>query len=125
MLFTETDSNRSLAHQPPAKKARIESVPRILDGKFYTIESNVDEKITAKCIQCGEIKKGNRTSTGNFINHYRSRHSDSVKQLDEYLQGNSTGIKQSTLTQMTLPRISATVSKEAVMVFLSIMFFNL
>lgn len=60
-------------------------MPRILDGQFFKVISNEEGKIQAKCNECNQIKKGNIQSTGNFISHYRSKHSASVRQLESYL----------------------------------------
>lgn len=57
-----------------------------MDGTFFTIEQNENGKIMAKCMECQEVKKGNIFSTGNFINHYKSKHSSRVKSLEAYLK---------------------------------------
>lgn len=69
--------------EPPAKKEK--KIPKILDGKFYTITANNDGKIDAKCNECGEIKKGHLGSTGNFKSHYK-KHKNRIDDLDKYLK---------------------------------------
>lgn len=68
---------------PPTKKAR--KIPRILDGRYFLIQSNIDGKVSAKCQTCGEIRKGNISSTGNFKSHYKT-HLPELKELEEYLK---------------------------------------
>lgn len=61
----------------------------------------------ARCGECGEVKKGNIFSTGNFINHYKSKHSSRVKALEDYLKKtgpenaveNSNTVRQPAITQ--------------------------
>lgn len=57
-----------------------------MDGTFFTIQENDDGKITARCTECDELKKGNIFSTGNYINHYKTKHSARVKSMEEYLK---------------------------------------
>lgn len=70
--------------EPPAKKRK--TLPKILDGKYFAVDSNNDGKLLAKCTECNEMKKGYISSTGNFINHYKSKHPSQVKSLEEYLK---------------------------------------
>lgn len=63
------------------------SVPRILDGIFFSIVSNDNGNIVARCVNCYENRKGNLKSTGNFKSHYRLKHSNLIGKLEEYLKG--------------------------------------
>jgi hypothetical protein len=47
-------------------------LPVILDGTFFKIVKEVDNKVTAKCINCvnNEIS-GARNATSNFLRHLR------------------------------------------------------
>lgn len=80
-FFLEATSNVSI----PAKRKKL---PEILDGKFYTVVLNNNGKIVAKCVDCGDIKKGDLSSTGNFESHYKT-HPHKSKQLDNYLKDKS------------------------------------
>lgn len=93
----------------PTKKQKT-NIPRILDGKFYLIESQENDNISAKCLICNETKKGNIKSTGNFLSHYRTKHSQLANQLEEYLANRNTTSNQNDLIQSTL----TTISKEQV-----------
>lgn len=58
---------------------RRKTVPRILDGEFFSITSEIIEadgkvKVVAKCKICQEEKRGVISSTGNFIKHYQLKH---------------------------------------------------
>lgn len=77
-----------------AKRAKL-SLPRILDGKFFSVDSHVEGKIEARCTECNEVKKGQITSTGNFKNHYRIKHSSTMSALEAYLKGKSDEAVQS------------------------------
>lgn len=47
-------------------------LPKIFDGKYFAvINSCGEEKIIAKCMHCSIKISGLRTSTGNFIRHYK------------------------------------------------------
>lgn len=73
-------------------KRQKRPLPRILDGMFFRVDSYVgiktDEKVEAVCTECGEVKKGNTNSTGNFKTHYSKMHSAKSKELEQYLKGN-------------------------------------
>lgn len=56
-----------------------------MDGTFYKIIKRENDKIDAQCEECGEIKRGNIQSTGNFKSHYK-KHGTRKKELDEYLK---------------------------------------
>lgn len=60
-----------------------------MDGKYFTIESENDGNIEAKCMKCREIKKGNYLSTGNFLSHYKLKHPSDVDDLRKYTKPKS------------------------------------
>lgn len=98
---------------PPRKILRVdyEKVPRILDGTFYTIESleRASGSLTAKCTQCNKCRKGNISSTGNFLSHYRSTHKDMLAELERH--------SKAIILQLIEPKISVVApptSKEEV-----------
>lgn len=100
---------------PPAKK--VKKVPKILDGTFYTIESNNDGKIIAKCVECGEIKKGEIGSSGNFKSHYKT-HKSQFNRLEEYLKPSVDNTQQEihgkSVKQSDIRHLLAPVSDEKV-----------
>lgn len=59
---------------------------RVLDGKFYAILSENGTKIEAKCMQCLQVKKGDISSTGNFILHYKNKHPTEYLSLDSHVK---------------------------------------
>lgn len=87
IISTAEQSDCSINLRPQKKKRTC--IPRILDGTFYCIESNINGKITAKCCECSELKKGDISSTGNFLNHYRAKHSTLQLQLEQHLKSNN------------------------------------
>lgn len=72
-------------------KIKRTELPRIFDGMYYhEISEHPNDKIWAKCTNCDKIVKGNKTSTGNFKNHYRTNHPTLTKELDSYLNKKQT-----------------------------------
>lgn len=89
-------------------------------GNFYTIESNIDGKIDAKCVECGEIREGYIASTGNFISHYR-KHPSLKKQLDKYLkQCTPTADDGVKLLQPSIRDSLPSVSEDEVFIFIKL-----
>lgn len=93
---TEDDDNL----QPSAKRRKTR-IPLILDGKYFSIESNIDGNIIARCTECNEQKKGSLTSTGNFKSHFRMKHLEILPTVEAYLKSKgaetSIGVAQPTL----------------------------
>lgn len=84
----DSDVEGSETENPSKKNKRL---PRILDGKYFTISNEdkdkdwfKDNKIEATCTICHELKKGNILSTGNFLSHYKLKHSDKLVEVKEY-----------------------------------------
>lgn len=69
---------------PPKKKAK--KLAKIFDGKYYAVQSESGGSIVAACTQCHEVKKGNELSTGNFLSHYKLKHSSMVDEMKKYLK---------------------------------------
>lgn len=60
-----------------------------MDGTYFTILTNLEGKIEAKCNNCKEIKKGVMSSTGNYLAHYKAKHKDKYPAVEEYLKKKS------------------------------------
>lgn len=98
--------------EPPVKRKKF---PKIFDGTFYTIEKVIVDKIEARCMECSEVRKGDISSTGNFKNHYKSKHPDGFKALEQYLKNLTTQTPIVKCHQPTLSNvISSAVSPENV-----------
>lgn len=83
MIDLDLPTEPSEESEPPAKKPK--KLPKILDGKFYIILSETDGDIQAKCAICGEVRKGQAgKGTGNFHNHYKTKHNSKLKELKAY-----------------------------------------
>lgn len=71
-----------------AKKPK--TVPRLLDGKYFNIiETNSNSttmvtKVVAACVICGVQRRGELSSTTNFMEHIRKSHPELVKQVEDY-----------------------------------------
>lgn len=92
-IFTETI----------AKKARYDNIPRLLDGKYFEIVKRDDIKVEAVCKSCGKIRKGNLTSTGNFMEHIKKSHPELVVKAELHKKGDKAVEKdkqQKTIHQM-------------------------
>lgn len=89
-------------------------MPKMFDGTFYTGEMDDNGNIKAKCTQCGGIKSGHVSSTGNFINHYK-QHPDKLLELKLYNKKPNTGenVKPSS-RQPTLNDIARLVKSDEV-----------
>lgn len=68
------------------KKLRSDSVPKLLDGKYFTIIKREDTKIEAQCNldACKKVRKGDIKSTGNFMGHIRKEHPQIVAEVEAY-----------------------------------------
>lgn len=83
---------------PPSKKAK--KYPKIFDGKYYSIRSDIDGYIDAVCIICHEVKKGNYLSTGNFFSHYKLKHYSKLQELKDHTKDNANkAMNQPTLSE--------------------------
>lgn len=71
--------------EPPMKKAK-KNKPKIFDGRYYKITQEENGSILAECALCKEKKRGSESSTGNFINHYKTKHKEELITLKAYLK---------------------------------------
>lgn len=69
-------------NQRPSKKKS--TVPKILDGKYFAIVNRQDLNVTAKCAVCGQERKGNVHSTGNFMDHIKKSHPELVDEVKHH-----------------------------------------
>lgn len=99
-ILTIEENNNDREQNAP-KRAKT-SVPRILDGKYFTIDSIDKGKVVAKCTKCGETKRGHLTSTGNFKSHYKIKHFSDNNKLSEYLKGHTEEAVKMKTSQPTL-----------------------
>lgn len=95
-----------------AKKPR--KIPKIFDGKFFEIEKNIDTdgNVQAKCTSCNETKKGNISSTGNYLKHYEKKHPLKLNELKSHLKGITNENKRS--QQPKLDDVQQTMTTEKV-----------
>lgn len=61
-------------------------MPKLLDGKYFTIIKREDTKIEAQCNldACKKVRKGDVKSTGNFMEHIRKEHPQIVAEVEAY-----------------------------------------
>lgn len=85
VYILETDKVNEVVSKP--KRAKV--IPRILDGTYFRIETNEDGRICARCTICDHQTKGQLTSTGNFLTHYKNRHGSLMETVKIYLKGNN------------------------------------
>lgn len=93
---SQTPNSSPNGNHPPdnsdkqaAKKPK--KFPKILDGLFYEFVSRgVGDAIDVKCTECGEIRKGVISSTGNYKSHYALKHPIRFKELENYLSSRGT-----------------------------------
>lgn len=84
----------------------MKTIPKILNGKYYSIQKNEDGNIEAMCNNCDEVKKGNISSTGNFRTHIKKKHPSLLSQLDEYLNDINSQEKTKKLRQPMLNELN-------------------
>lgn len=101
--FNDTDSPTHSSpppdsEQPPAKKTK--KYPKFFDGKYFSIQSDINGNVEAICSECQEIKRGNFLSTGNFFSHYKLKHNSKLQELKEYTKEGKKTPTQPTLNDM-------------------------
>lgn len=106
-----TTSETSNQNIQPAKKQR--SVPRLLDGRYYVLEADNDGKIEARCTNCGELRKGHINSTGNFLNHYRTKHASMMTDVEQYIN-RTNEVGDVKIVQSTIAIVGPAISKDEV-----------
>lgn len=62
-------------------KSDIESIPKIFDGKYFSIVSKNKKNIIAKCVHCEKTLSGTLPSTGNFYRHMKTKHIGQFEKL--------------------------------------------
>lgn len=93
---------------------RAKSDPRILDGTYFEITTrSIDNSnnVKARCTQCGVIRSGSTTGTGNFIRHYTDNHKERYEELLSYIKSNSRILTSSGKTQSTLTMNKVTAER--------------
>lgn len=80
--------------EPRAKKTKPDNVPRLLDGKYFTIIKQDGTRVEAECTICKKVRKGDVRSTGNFMEHLRKSHSEIVHEVAEHRKAAKTDEKQ-------------------------------
>lgn len=66
---TSTSINQNL--NMPDKAANELKKHYLFNGKYFKIESIVENKLTAKCQLCLKVVQGQISSTGNFLSHIK------------------------------------------------------
>lgn len=116
-IFLEQNEQSNVFDGIPVTKRPKKKIPKILDGTFYTLDAEIglDGKISAKCNECKEIRKGNISSTGNFKSHYK-KHPERLAKLEEYLkqEDNCHGVDLDRSKQPRMEDILTPVSEEKV-----------
>lgn len=92
---------------------RQKTYSRIFDGEYYKVQREAGGNIEAECTQCLEIKRGNISSTGNFISHYKMKHKSILDDLKKYTKSES-GKNSQQSTQPTLAEMFQSNSPDIV-----------
>lgn len=104
VYFTLTKcSTDSIGDEHVAKKTKKDTkLAKILDGTYYVVESVDGDNIQARCAvdSCGVVRKGTKTSTGNFYSHYIKKHPQLVDALRAYNKPVPTQVTQPTISDM-------------------------
>lgn len=83
-LASESEINQNDQAENNLSKKRRLNIPRLLDGTFFSIVKTEGSKIVAKCSNCGKERKGEITSTGNFMDHIKKWHPGLVEKAEAY-----------------------------------------
>lgn len=87
-LILENPVSSNLQNESVQNAKKTRKTPKILNGTYFEIESSVgvDGNLLAKCTICNEVKKGNISSTGNFLKHFQTKHPLRLAELKLYLK---------------------------------------
>lgn len=93
----------------PAKKKRI---PKILDGKYFTVVRERGKNLDAVCMTCKKECSGSYNGTRNFADHYSRVHPEKYDELVSYRDGIETSSQKNTLDKFVSvqPVVSSTVN---------------
>lgn len=111
----EIDQNESEENdfdENPNKKQRNISIPKLLDGTFYAIVSRDGMKVVARCLKCGKERKGDISSTGNFMEHIKKSHPDIKEKVEQHRKHSSD--KQQKKHQKTVRDMLTTFTQDEV-----------
>lgn len=102
-IFIKIDQENEIQNidEQQAKKSK-ENIPRLLDGKYFTIVKSEGTRIEAACNLCGKLRKGDQRSTGNFFDHFKTSHPSLVKEVDEYRNKKKQIVQTTPMIQTTL-----------------------
>ncbi|KAL5238145.1 hypothetical protein ACI65C_005555 [Semiaphis heraclei] len=78
--------NESMVHNPSTSSNSAQEIDKItnnylFDGTFYKVISIIDNKLTADCQSCNKTIHGQINSTGNFLKHFKNKHSSVLSTL--------------------------------------------
>lgn len=108
LIYFKANENGQSETRQPSK------IPRLLDGKYFSIESRNRLDIVAKCMQCGRTRKGSIKSTGNFMDHYRSFHPQLIPEIETYKKVKDDGNPKIPSTQTTLKTMFSPLTTKVV-----------
>lgn len=77
-------------------------MPKLLDGRYFTIVKSDGDKIEAVCSICKKIRKGSIKSTGNFMDHITNEHKEISNEVNLYKKSSAV-IKKN--AQRTMPEM--------------------
>lgn len=101
---------------------RIKATPKILDGKYFSIQSYVtNENIKAICAICNVVRSGSIIGTGNFTRHYKQNHPEKLLEMFEHITTKSNILKK----QSKQSGFQQIVSKEKVPPIMKKYFFGI
>lgn len=102
------------------KKAK--SIPKLLDGRYFTIVKLENTKVEVICSICKRTRRGDLTSTGNFMDHIEKDHADFLDEVKRYRKSSVVSKKN---TQKTLPQMMKKCTVEEVSLYFRIIFFRI
>ena len=70
VLGSSEDQPQNQESDEPIAKTLKKKYPKILDGKYFNLISDIDESLSVQCMTCNVIVHGSAKSTGNIHSHY-------------------------------------------------------
>lgn len=117
--IASTEHDIDTRNQAKRKKT---SDPRLLDGKYFKIEKREGNKVEAICVTCGITRKGDVTSTGNFMEHMKKSHPTLVQSVEKYRKFGLLTNSNENKKQATLDELCKNFTHEEVGVSLMVLF---
>lgn len=101
-LVTKRKEPSSSASATAATTETEAEYPRLLDGTHFSVISNENRNVVAKCSHCKSKLSGKLPSTGNFFRHIKLMHAGLLTTIQHYSQQTPKSSKMQAVKQPKL-----------------------